>query len=130
MVMILTDSPEEGQLFADVVREHKGNALLINPQEDLRERLLERQVHGIFLILRQVSEQGFAAAIKVRSMTKGTIPLIAAGPQWTRRTVLQAVKYGICDILVTPAGPEDIRSKLLQHISPRAAEETQRPAGA
>ncbi|MDY0262833.1 hypothetical protein [Syntrophotalea acetylenica] len=62
-------------------------------------------------------EQGLAAIIKARAVLGEKVPLIAAGGQWTRSQVLQAVKYGVRDIVVLPSSPEDIRDKLRQHLA-------------
>ncbi|MEZ4485905.1 MAG: hypothetical protein R2864_15530 [Syntrophotaleaceae bacterium] len=40
---------------------------------------------------------------------------MAAGSQWTRSKVLQAVKYGVCDILVTPATADEVLEKVEAH---------------
>lgn len=77
-----------------------------------------------FLIMNEVADQGLATVIQIKSAAGGFAPLVAAAPQWTKRTVLQAVKYGICDILVTPAGSEEIRKKIHLHLR---SEEKQTP---
>jgi hypothetical protein len=57
-----------------------------------------------------VNEKAFAVAIKISSAC--SLPLIAAGPGWTRSKVISAVKYGINDILLTPASSDDIADKI------------------
>jgi ActR/RegA family two-component response regulator len=61
-------------------------------------------------------EQGLASIIKAKGIFGSSVPLIAAGGRWTRSQVLQAVKYGVCDIVVTPASPDDIREKIRQNL--------------
>lgn len=71
---------------------------------------------GVVLTMDEGKEQGLAAIIKAKAIVGETVPLVAAGGQWTRSQVLQAVKYGVCDILVMPATPDDIREKLRQNL--------------
>lgn len=71
---------------------------------------------GVVLSMDEGKEQGLAAIIKAKSIVGESVPLVAAGGQWTRSQVLQAVKYGVCDILVMPATPDDIREKLRQNL--------------
>ena len=42
--------------------------------------------------------------------------MIVAGPEWTRSKVLKALKYGACDILITPAETEEITEKVRRHM--------------
>ncbi|ABA88456.1 response regulator [Syntrophotalea carbinolica DSM 2380] len=72
---------------------------------------------GVVLTMDEGKEQGLAAIIKAKSIVGESVPLVAAGGQWTRSQVLQAVKYGVCDILVMPATPDDIREKLRQNLA-------------
>jgi hypothetical protein len=78
----------------------------------------ETAVRGVLLQMDASKEQGLAAIIKARSVFGEAIPLIALGAQWTRSQVLQAARYGVCDIVVTPAVPQDLREKLRRHFPP------------
>ena len=68
-------------------------------------------VRMVVLVMGEVSERGFGVAIKLASAGL-RVPLVAAGPAWTRSMVLQAVKYGVSDVLVTPVAAEDLRARL------------------
>lgn len=81
---------------------------------------LTGSVRLVFLIMKEISEQGFGVAIKISSAGRA-VPLIAAGPAWTRTLVIKAVKYGAADILVTPSTSEDIREKMEINLSKIAA---------
>lgn len=72
---------------------------------------------GVVFTMDDSKELGLAAIIKAKAIFGVTVPLIAAGGQWTRSQVLQAVKYGVCDIVVMPSSSEDIRGKLRHHIA-------------
>ena len=69
--------------------------------------------------MREVSEQGFGIAIKINASCR--VPLIAAGPGWTKSKVFKAVKYGVSDILLTPASREDIEENIRNNMIRLAA---------
>ena len=73
-------------------------------------------VKGVVFTMDNSKELGLAAIIKAKAIFGGSVPLIAAGGQWTRSQVLQAVKYGVCDIVVIPTSPDDIREKIRQNM--------------
>ncbi len=73
----------------------------------------------IVLIMSEVNEQSFGAVIKVSSVC--SVPLVAAGPAWTRTKVIKAVKYGVNDILLTPATDNDIKEKIESNMVQLAA---------
>lgn len=76
--------------------------------------LRQNKVCGSLLILDRVDDDGFALMIKIRSETPASQPLIVAGSAWTRSAVLKAIKYGVDDIIPTPASADEIRAKV-QH---------------
>ncbi|WP_305043748.1 hypothetical protein, partial [Geoalkalibacter sp.] len=116
-ILILAEDPEAAAPFSNLLKSRQRDHVLIRFQDNLKQALNGHRVNGIFLVMSQVGEQGFAAAIKVKAkLPKGT-PLVMAGPQWTRSAVLKAVRYGARDILITPAGDEDIAEKLNRHMN-------------
>ncbi len=77
------------------------------------------ELKAIYLVMQNVNEQAFGAAIKISSTC--SLPLIAAGPGWTRSKVIKAVKYGIRDILLTPASTADIEENVTNNLLKLAA---------
>ena len=71
---------------------------------------LPGNVKAVFLVMATVDEQGLGVAIKISAAS--SLPLIAVGPEWTRTKVIKAVKYGVGDILLTPASEADIMGKI------------------
>ena len=90
----------------------------ISYSDDIR-RALTAELRAVYLVMGQVTEQAFGIAINVRGAS--TLPLIAAGPAWTRSKVIKAVKYGISDILLTPAGDEDVAENIENNLARKAA---------
>jgi ActR/RegA family two-component response regulator len=115
-VLILSDSPEDSQIFVESLETQACDCICKNFHEDIKELFQTRAVKGVFLVMKEVSDQGFATVIKIKSAAPPRLPIIAAGPRWTRSTVLQAVKYGSCDVLMTPATVEEIQEKTRTHI--------------
>lgn len=71
---------------------------------------LPGEVKAVFLVMADVDEKGLGAAIKISAIS--SLPLIAVGPAWTKTKVIKAVKYGVDDILLTPASDADIAEKI------------------
>ncbi len=76
-------------------------------------------VKAIYLVMQDVNEQAFGAAIKISASC--SLPLIAAGSGWTKTKVIKAVKYGIRDILLTPASKADIEENVTNNLLKLAA---------
>ncbi len=77
------------------------------------------ELKAIYLVMKDVNEQVFGAAIKISASC--SLPLIAAGPGWTRTKVIKAVKYGVRDILLTPASKADIEENVTNNLLQLAA---------
>jgi len=118
-MLLFTDDDGEAGRIADLM-EGMGYGCRILHFKDPVHSVLTSRTRMIFLVMQEVSEQGFGVAIKISSAGL-PVPLVAAGPAWTRTLVLKAVKYGACDILITPASPDDIREKIEVNLVKKAA---------
>ena len=116
-ILIIAETAQLAETFSQAANELQIQPNVLGFKENFRDAMTNgQQVTGIFLVMQKVSEQGFAATIKVKSAAGNNVPVIAAGPEWTRKAVLQAVKYGVCDIVVTPADSTEIKEKIKQHM--------------
>ncbi len=115
-VLVIAQKQEEGHFFAEIIQGCGYKVQILGFGDNMKESTATGCVLAVFLIMSEVDDQGVATIIKVKSACGSSSPLIAAGPQWTRKTVLQAVKYGACDILVTPALLEEIKQKIQMHL--------------
>lgn len=118
-MLVVTDDEREAERLVQVL-EGEGYACRILHFKDPVHAVLSARTQMVFLVMQEVSEQGFGVAIKISS-SGYAVPLVAAGPAWTRTMVLKAVKYGACDILITPASSGDIREKLAINLVKKAA---------
>lgn len=118
-MLIVTDDESEAERLVQVL-EGEGYLCRILHFKDPVHAVLSARTQMVFLVMQEVSEQGFGVAIKISS-SGYAVPLVAAGPAWTRTMVLKAVKYGACDILITPASVGDVREKLATNLVKKAA---------
>lgn len=118
-ILLFTDDETEGNSIARLLSE-KGYVARVLTYREPVHNVLTSSISLVFLVMREVNEQGFGLAIK---LTTGglQVPLIVAAPAWTKTTVLKAVKYGAADILITPATAEDIGEKLDTNLAKKAA---------
>ena len=118
-ILIFTDDDNEASSLAAFLSGHGYTSRILNYRDAVTDYLTPA-VSLVFLVMREVNEQGFAMAIKLGSSGL-RVPLVMAGPAWTRTTVLKAVKYGATDILITPATEEDVAEKLENNLVKKAA---------
>ncbi len=117
-ILVVGDDEMEVHKIAEVLRQ-SGYAIKVLSFKDNLHSYLPGNLKAIYLVMREVNEQAFGIAIKVSSAC--SVPLIAAGPGWTRMKVIKAVKYGIRDILLTPAAEKDIRDNVSSNLLELAA---------
>ncbi len=118
-ILLVTDDDTEAASIAVILTGLGLGSRTLHFRDPVAD-FLTSSVSLVFLIMEEVSEQGFATAIKLQSSGL-SVPLVMAGPAWTRTTVLKAVKYGASDILVTPATATDVQEKLDANLARKAA---------
>ena len=116
IVSIVGEPPEQFETFENSVAEEGLELARFSLDGDFKQELGRENPNCVFLFLNGVNEQGLAKTIKVRSVLKKDCPLIVAGAEWTRSTVLKARKYGATDILAMPAQKDVIRKKYRKYL--------------
>ena len=116
IILIISEQKNSADLFVEILAAAGYDCQVLNFQDEVKEPFKQHQILGIFLIMAQVEEKGFAAAIKLQAAGRPLPPIIFAGSEWTRSAVLRAIKYGAKDILIMPASGEDIQDKVTRHI--------------
>lgn len=76
---------------------------------------LSDRIKAVYLVMREVNEQALGMVIKIS--TSSSVPIIAAAPAWTRSKVIKAVKYGVRDILLTPADGDEIEENIRKNLT-------------
>ena len=117
-IVVVSDDDAEAVKIADVLGQ-AGYVVKTLSFKDNLHNYIPGNLRAIYLVMRDVNEQAFGVAIKVSSAC--SVPLIAAGPAWTRSKVIKAVKYGVRDILLTPASLEDIKENMNNNLLELAA---------
>ncbi len=117
-ILVVGDDEAEAAKIADVLR-NSGQTVKKLSFKDNLHNYIPGNLKAIYLVMRDVNEQAFGVAIKVSSAC--SVPLIAAGPGWTRTKVIKAVKYGVRDILLTPASEKDIEENAHNNLLELAA---------
>ncbi|OEU64340.1 MAG: hypothetical protein BA870_12035 [Desulfuromonadales bacterium C00003094] len=117
VILVVAIDGNYGQTICAMINDHGYTATLVDRKENFKDlsKTLSGRVRGLVLAMDEIGDQSFSVAIKVRTAFGASVPLMAAGSQWTRSKVLQAVKYGVCDILVTPASAEEVMEKVEAH---------------
>ncbi|MFV0436774.1 MAG: hypothetical protein ACK5PS_05210 [Desulfopila sp.] len=108
-ILIISNDRDESQKFIEAAFA-KGLAAREVTFKDNVKMAISQELKAIYIVMREVNEQAFSMVIKVSSSC--SLPLIASGPNWTRSKVIKAVKYGVDDILLSPATPVDIEENL------------------
>lgn len=117
-ILVVGDDDGESVKIAGVLK-NSGYAVKTLSFKDNLHNYIPGNLKAIYLVTQQVNEQAFGVAIKVSSAC--SVPLVAAGPGWTRTKVIKAVKYGVRDILLTPASEEDIEESVNNNLLELAA---------
>ncbi len=107
--LIVSNNGEECSKITAVLNSRGVSYKVLDYKESASD-YLPGEVKAIFLVMDEVDEKGLGVAIKISSAS--ALPLIAVGAPWTRTKVIKAVKYGVDDILLTPASDSDIAEKI------------------
>ena len=116
IILLITDQKDDAEPFVDILSSAQYECQVLSFQEEIKTLFQQHKILGIFLIMAEVGEKGFAAAIKLQAAGRPLPPIIFAGSEWTRSAVLRAIKYGAKDILVMPASSDEIQDKINRHI--------------
>jgi chemotaxis protein CheY-P-specific phosphatase CheC len=108
-ILLISDDEREAVKISLVLEQSDFSVKTLSFKNNVNN-YISNSLKAVFLVMQEVDEQAFGVAIKISSSC--SVPLIAAGPAWTRSKVIKAVKYGVNDILLTPASEKDIQEKI------------------
>jgi len=117
-ILLIGDDEKEVVKLRDVLG-RRGYMVRVLSLKDNVHNFISTELKAVYLVTQNVDEQAFGVVIKVSSAC--SLPLIAAAPGWTKTKVIKAVKYGVKDILLTPANTEDIEENIANNIVRLAA---------
>ena len=117
-ILLISDDSKEAEKIVAVLARADFKVRKLSFKNNVNDYISDN-LKAIFLVMHEVDEQAFGVAIKISSSC--SVPLIAAGAAWTRSKVIKAVKYGVNDILLTPATEQDIQEKIDNNLVKLAA---------
>ncbi len=117
-ILLMSDDVSEAEKIMAVLERGGYSVKMLSFKNNINN-YISNTLKAVFLVMREVNEQTFGVMIKVNSSC--SVPLITAGPAWTRTKVIKAVKYGVTDILLTPASEQDIQEKIDNNLVQLAA---------
>jgi hypothetical protein len=117
-ILLIGDDEKEVVKLKEVLGD-RGYGVRVLSFKDNVNSFISKELKAVYLVTQDVDEQAFGVAIKVSSAC--SLPLIAAAPGWTKTKVLKAVRYGVRDILLTPASTEDIEENIANNLVKLAA---------
>lgn len=117
-ILLISDDVAEAAKISQVLQGMGYSSKTLSFKENALN-YLPGQLKAVFLVMKEVNEQAFGVAIKINAAC--SLPLIAAGPGWTRTKVIKAVRYGVRDIILTPATADDIQEKANHYVLQMAA---------
>ncbi|PID72015.1 MAG: hypothetical protein CSB34_04060 [Desulfobulbus propionicus] len=118
-IVLFSDDEEQSTSISNALKQ-LGYTPHVQPFKSNVNNAITSAVQLVFIVMREVNEQGFGVGIKV-SNCGFSMPVVVCGPAWTRSLVIKAVKYGADDILVTPATADEVREKVEMNLSKIAA---------
>jgi CheY-like chemotaxis protein len=86
---------------------------------DIRELFSQGDVQAAVIGVKDTDDHELSLCIKLASFSKAgqTLPIIMCANQWTRSSVLKAIKYGARDIVLKPYNPDELLSKITKVLS-------------
>ncbi len=117
-ILLVSDDNQETEKISTVLKQLGYSFKILSFKKNINN-YISQNLKAVFLVMHEVNEQAFGVVIKAKPSC--SVPLIAAGPAWTRTKVIKAVKYGVDDILLTPASDQDIKEKVDNNLVQLAA---------
>jgi CheY-like chemotaxis protein len=116
-VLILDDNATERQQYQELLAASGVSPVSAALDADLKKLLSQKGLKAVLVGLTNTNDQELSICLKISANLKGiSIPIIMCAQEWTRTTVLKALKYGAGDIMLTPCPPEEFTSKVLKMV--------------
>lgn len=112
-VLLIGDDQASAELIVEILATRGFSGKTLSFKDEVMGFFNDR-IKAVYLVMKEVNEQGLGMAIKIS--TSFTLPIIAVAPAWTRSKVVKAVKYGVRDILLIPASSGEIEKNIQKNI--------------
>jgi len=116
-VLILDDNSTDRRQFSEILAAKGVKPVTAAYDADLKRLVTMQDVKAVLLGVANADEQELALCIKIANLFP-TIPapIIMCARQWTRVSVLKALKFGVKEILLKPCSSDELSAKVLKHL--------------
>lgn len=114
-VLILENNSVDCQFFQETLSATEIKTMTATLDADLTDFFPDTPVKAVLLGVDDADDRELSICIKIRTISpNGPIPVIMCAREWTRTSVLKALKYGATDIIMKPCAPDELRDKVLK----------------
>lgn len=112
VIVLESDAPDR-QMLMDSLAPLGAEVVDSGLEGDVQALLVGNEVKVVLLGLPETSDQQLAICVKIKAMAgSNDIPIIICAKEWTRTSVLKALKYGVKEIIVKPPTAEEVKQKV------------------
>jgi len=117
-VLILDDNAAERQQFQDMLFASGVSPVGAALDADLKKLLSQKGLKAVLVGVTNANEQELSVCHKITANLKGlSVPIIMCAREWTRSSVLKALKYGAEEIILMPCSADELASKMLKLVN-------------
>jgi len=112
-VLVLENNARERQEFQEMLAAAGVNPVVSPLDADLKKLFTQSGYKAVFVGLTTVSDNDLSVCLQISSNLKGAaVPIIMCAREWTRTSVLKALKYGAGDIMIKPCEPAELATRV------------------
>jgi CheY-like chemotaxis protein len=116
-VLILEENSFDMQFFQETLSSNEIKAISAPLDADLSDFFSNGQVKAVLLGAVDVDDHELSICIKIKSISPNKpVPVIMCANEWTRVSVLKALKYGASDIIVKPCTQDELKGRLAKYL--------------
>ncbi len=116
-VLVLEDNSSDRRQFSEILTARGMKPVMASYDADLKRLVATQDVKAVLLGVANADEQDLALCIKIVNLFP-TIPapIIMCARQWTRISVLKALKFGAKEILLKPCSSDELFAKVMKYL--------------
>ncbi len=116
-VLVLEDNSTDRRQFSEILAANGVKPVMAAYDADLKRLVTMQNVKAVLLGVANADEQELALCIKIANLFPNIpAPIIMCARQWTRVSVLKALKFGAKEILLKPCSSEELSAKVMKYL--------------
>jgi CheY-like chemotaxis protein/chemotaxis protein CheY-P-specific phosphatase CheC len=116
-VLVLEDNSTDRRQFSEILAARGVKPVMAAYDADLKRLVTMQDVKAVLLGVANADEQELALCIKIVNLFPNIpAPIIMCARQWTRMSVLKALKFGAKEILLKPCSSEELSAKVMKYL--------------